>query len=447
MKAGYFKICIDPPYGAPIVGYYEKRLTKGILDSLFARAAAFDDGERRAVIITLDVCVLPKQYFNRLITTVAEAVSIPEAAVFVNLSHTHTGPLVGKDFASDTKSSAAYDEFLITSARDAAIYAFADLREAVFETAEAEANGISFVRRYLMKDGYVATNPGVKNPNIAKPLGTPNETVKLIKILRDGGDDIFMVNFGTHPDSVGGEYISADYIGYVCDTVEKALPGTSCMFLQGFQGDVNHVNVAPADAESAISEIDFDGVPRSIRHAEHMGRVIAGAVISVCSIASPVNADKLAFAAMNINLPSNKENHKLPEARRICELYDSGRASELPYKEMELTTAVAQARRIVSLENGPDHFEFGVFAISLGDIAFAGIGGEPFVELGRRISAASPFKTTVLCGLTNGSDGYIPTSQAYSEGGYEVKGSTLKEGGDNIAVEAVNILLSKLKKG
>jgi len=219
------------------------------------------------------------------------------------------------------------------------------------------------------------------------------------------------------------------------------------MFLQGFQGDVNHVNVAPADAESAISEIDFDGVPRSIRHAEHMGRVIAGAVISVCSIASPVNADKLAFAAMNINLPSNKENHKLPEARRICELYDSGRASELPYKEMELTTAVAQARRIVSLENGPDHFEFGVFAISLGDIAFAGIGGEPFVELGRRISAASPFKTTVLCGLTNGSDGYIPTSQAYSEGGYEVKGSTLKEGGDNIAVEAVNILLSKLKKG
>ena len=58
MKTGFSKVCINPPYGAPIVGYYEARNTKGIIDNLYARAVAFDDGEKRAVVIALDLCEL-----------------------------------------------------------------------------------------------------------------------------------------------------------------------------------------------------------------------------------------------------------------------------------------------------------------------------------------------------------------------------------------------------
>ena len=47
---------------------------------------------------------------------------------------------------------------------------------------------------------------------------------------REDADDIVMVNFGTHPDSVGGDYISADYMGYVCDIMEKSVPNIKCMF-------------------------------------------------------------------------------------------------------------------------------------------------------------------------------------------------------------------------
>ena len=42
MKTGFAKKCVNPPYGAPITGYYSTRLTKGILDDLFVRAVAFD---------------------------------------------------------------------------------------------------------------------------------------------------------------------------------------------------------------------------------------------------------------------------------------------------------------------------------------------------------------------------------------------------------------------
>ena len=445
MKAGYAKVCMNPPYGAPVSGYYEARFVKGILDSLFVRATAFDDGEKKAVIISVEVCTLAQKYYVMFKDAIKEATGIEEDAIFINCSHTHTGPIVGKDFASDRCSTKEYDTFLTCCVRDAAVYAIADLKEATIEVAQAQAKNISFIRRFRMKDGTVATNPGVKNPNIDYALGTPNETVKLIKIIRENADDIFVVNFGTHPDSVGGEYISADYMGYVCSILENAVPGTKCMFLLAPQGDVNHVNINPTPGESAISVIDFDGVPRSIKHAEHMGRIIAGAVLSVCSITEKVTADKISYSSKMVNLPSHQENDRLEEAQKIHDLYEAGRANELPYNEMELTTVVAEAERILNLKNGPDSFPFFLSAIKIGDLVFAGIGGEAFTEIGNRICNGSPFENTVLCCITNSEGGYIPTTKAYSEGGYEARSSSLKPGGDDIIVDGMTELLNSLK--
>lgn len=444
MKVGYSRICINPPYGAPIIGYYQSRFVKGIADNLYCRAVAFDDGENKAVVIALDICLFEKEYYDAMKRTIAATTGLAEEAIFINCSHTHTGPLVGKDFASEEESTKAYDEFLISSVRDAAIYAFNDLSEAKFEAAETEAKNISFVRRFSMKDGSVATNPGVNNENIDHPLGVPNETVKLIKIIRENNDNIFMVNFGTHPDSVGGEYISADYMGHMCSILENALPDTKCIFLLGVQGDVNHVNVHPTDAESRISVIDFDNVPRSRQLAEHMGRILAGAVLSICSVTEEVKCDKISFATKMVNLPSNQENHRIPEMKKIYEYYEAGRADELPYEGMELTTVVAEASRILSLEHGPEFFTFTLSAIKLGELVFAGIGGEPFTEIGNRICQNSPFKNTILCCLTNNSGGYIPTSKAYDEGGYEARGAMLKRGSDDILVNGMTELLKRL---
>lgn len=445
MKTGYAKICINPPYGAPIVGYYEPRFVKGIADDLYVRTAAFDDGQAQAILIAVDLCELNKQQCDSLRDIVAEATGLHRDAIFINCSHTHTGPVVGKDFASDLRSPDCYIPYLESCVRDAAVYALADLHESTIETAQTHAKNISFIRRYRMKDGSVATNPGVNNPDIDHALGEPNETVKLVKILREGADDIFIVNFGTHPDSVGGEYISADYMGYVCSILERAVPNTKCVFLQGVQGDVNHVNVHPSIGESAISVIDFDSVPRSIHHAEHMGRIIAGAVLSICSITEPVKTDKISYGSKRVDLPSHKENHRLEEAKYIYDMYTAGRAHELPYKEMALTTVVAEASRIVGLENGPESYPFFLSAIKIGELVFAGVGGEPFTDLGNRICAESPFKETILCALTNCSGGYIPTRKAYEEGGYEARSSCLRPGGDDIIAEGMRQLLHELK--
>ncbi len=174
--------------------------------------------------------------------------------------------------------------------------------------------------------------------------------------------------------------------------MENSIPDSECIFLQGCQGDVNHINVNPTPGESDISKIDFDGVPRSIKHAEHMGRVISSAVPSVCSVTEELKTDKISYMSKEVIIPAFKESNRLDETRKFHKLYESGKASELPYKEMDLTTVVAEAERIIRLENGPDSFPFSLSAIKIGELVFAGIGKKVFTEIGNLINEKSPFK-------------------------------------------------------
>ncbi|HOJ76386.1 MAG TPA: hypothetical protein PLL65_20905, partial [Phycisphaerae bacterium] len=50
---------------------------------------------------------------------------------------------------------------------------------------------------------------------------------------------------------------------------------------------------------------------------------------------------------------------------------------------------------------------------------FCFIPGEPFAETGLAIRAQSPFRVTFVVGYAEGSIGYIPTDEAYRDGGYE----------------------------
>ena len=86
-----------------------------------------------------------------------------------------------------------------------------------------------------------------------------------------------------------------------------------------------------------------------------------------------------------------------------------------------------------------------VQVISLGrDLAWVGLPGEIFVELGLAIKAASPFKHTIIAELANGSIGYIPTKRAYAEGNYEPISARCAEGSGEMVVDAAVRLLKAL---
>src|ERR1700724_3808342 len=74
--------------------------------------------------------------------------------------------------------------------------------------------------------------------------------------------------------------------------------------------------------------------------------------------------------------------------------------------------------------------------VTLGDLAFVGIPGELFVELGLALKANSHFARTFVAGYCNDLIGYIPTRAAYPEGGYEVDTARIASGSGETIVES-----------
>jgi hypothetical protein len=80
--------------------------------------------------------------------------------------------------------------------------------------------------------------------------------------------------------------------------------------------------------------------------------------------------------------------------------------------------------------------------IALGrDLAWVGLPGEIFVELGKTIKLASPFRQTIIAELANGSLGYIPDRKAYPQGAYEPISARMAAGSGEKLVDAASAML------
>ena len=254
------------------------------------------------------------------------------------------------------------------------------------------------------------------------------------------------MNFANHPDSVGGCKISADWPGFTRRTTEKVIDGIKCIVVNGAQGDINHVNVHPTGGYMNDIRVDFDG-PRGYKHSEYLGRVVTGGVLQAYDKVQYVDVDSLKYKQRTINVASNMPTpEQLPEAHRIDDLHNAGRDDELGYEGMMLTTVVAEAWRMVSLEHGPESYEMDLSAIAIGDVALVGIPGEPFAGIGYGIREAEGWDLVLTTCITNGKHGYFPMKEAYDEGGYESRSSFFKAGVAEYIIDESKELLKDLKR-
>ncbi len=441
-KVGFSRVDITPPLGVPIAGYFVKRFADGILDKLDCNCIAVSDGEKTALLYSLDLIGIRQATDDVYRAAISKATGVPYEGIFIACTHTHTGPAVGRTEEGGEK---IYDEFLGTRLCDAGVYAIQDLADATMYTGRSKAERVAFIRRYRMKDGSIRTNPGVNNPEIDAPIGTPDETVQVIRFKREGKKEVVVVNFQTHPDVIGGCKISADWPRAVRETMEGALPNVNCVYFNGTQGDTNHVCTDPKDGELEGLELEsFDDVARGYEHSHHMGRAVAGAALKIFGKCAPAKTGEVKFAHSVLRVPSQMPTkEQLPLAHKYNDLHNSGHDEEIPYVGMQLTTVVAEAARMCRLENGPDHFDLYLSSVAFGDVAFAGFPGEPFTDIGRGTKENSPFPMTITCCLVNGNQGYFPVERAYAEGGYEARSSNFAAG---IANSLINGQVEQLKK-
>lgn len=444
LYAGFSRVNITPMMGIGLAGYYKARFAEGVLDELEINVLALSCGEERAVLLSVDHLGIVQEITTEYRKHISEVTGVPMEGIYIHSTHTHTAPYLNKD--SEDVLEQEYYQRVYRKMADAAVLALADLKPAKMGWGVGEAPNIAFVRRFRMKDGSVRTNPGVNNPDILEPIGDVDERVNVLRFDREDGDTLVLVNFGNHPDTVGGSKISADWPRFLRETVEKTLDHTKCIFFNGAQGDVNHVNVHPMGGYLNDTFVDFDDVSRGYGHTRYMGRVVSGGVLQAYDKVKYIDVKSLKCKQRTIHVPSNMpKSEEIPEARRISELHEAGLDEQLPYKGMLLTTVVANAARMLRLEHGPEFFDMELSGIAIGDVVMMGIPGEPFTGVGRALKETDGWDLVLPTCNTNGKQGYFPMRDAYEEGGYEAGSSNFRAGVAELIIEEGKQLMKELR--
>lgn len=449
LKIGYAETKVNPKLGIAIGGYYVPRFAKGILSDLKAIALAIKSGNETAIIVSIDNCELFASIISRIKAAVKEKTGLDGDKLFVSATHTHTGPCLEANhgFIYDEKPVNEYVDFLVKKVAATCVKALKDLKPAKMGYAVGKApDRVAYIRRYKMKDGSTMTCPPINDPNIDHPLGTLDQRVNVLRFDRVGAESVVIMNYGLHADTVNGEMISSDWVGWVQKTLDKSLDGVKCLCVMGAQGDVGSTHVFPTESDMNDTEISFDNEMKSPGMARFVGRALAGTVLQVYDKVQYVDVESIKIidepCNVEMNIPDKKD---LPLAHKYAELHDQGKDDEIPFKAMELTTVVAEALRMVKLENSPKEKTMEMKGLRIGNIALVGIPGEPFTEIGERIKDLGGFDLIMPCALTNGYEGYFPSKAAYMEGGYEARTSVFKDTVSDLVVDTAANVLKKLK--
>ncbi|MBI1896230.1 MAG: neutral/alkaline non-lysosomal ceramidase N-terminal domain-containing protein [Acidobacteria bacterium] len=432
LRAGRAAVKITPPRGMPMSGYYHVRLNEGVHDDLYAKALALESEGARAVLVALDLIGAPRPIVEEARRLAAGSSGLKPEQIMISGTHTHTGPELGIRLRGvDEKTLAVAKQYAAELPRaiaESIRLAVADLQPARLWAGAGSEHGISFIRRYLMKDGSVGWNPGKRNPNILRPMGSVDPEVPVVFAENAQGKALAAyVNFANHLDTVGGMQFSADY-PYTLAKVLGAAKGEDLLtiFTIGTAGNINHVNVNDAAPQKGHGE------------AARIGGILAAAVLKTWPRLEEVRPGPLRARSEIVRLPlSPYPKSDVEQAKQIVAAY--GKPGASPFYDQ------VHAFKVIELEaRDGKPLEAEVQVITLGEqVAWVGLPGEIFVELGKSIKLRSPYPRTIIAELANGAIGYVPDRKAYAEGAYEVISARMAPGGGEMLVEsAVRMLLA-----
>lgn len=419
LQVGYARIDISPVESVPLEGYGNThlRMSQGILDPIMGTCIAFtDDKDNTLVLMTIDHCVTSGLMWPHVIKGVAEKYNLPEKAVVVAATHTHSSPAC---YCPKEPSAARYTQQLIDQLIQVAGEALQNRSSAKLQIARTKNEGLNFVRHYLMEDGSVAgDNFGdYKTKKILRSITEPDRNIQLIKILRENDKDILMVNWQAHPaltSTATSDYgkahrpfVSADYVGVTRRVIEEKT-GMHFAFFQGCAGNINSRSYNPAETVTK-------------NHVEY-GELFADYVLKGLEGFRDVDAEGVETARMTFHgKVDHTEDHLLEPAKAIAKCW----AEENLYRkcaEMGAPYGINSpyhAQSIIAKVDMPEYLDMDISAARVGGIGFAFLPYEPFDTNGMFIKDNSPFEMTFVLGYANGYYNYVPSKLGFDYSCYE----------------------------
>ena len=336
-------------------------------------------------------------------------------------------------YQNDPQEKVDYPAFLIERLVKVIAAAQANLRPAELQAGIAKQEGLSFNRRFWMKNGKVVFNPGQLNPDIVRPAGPTDPDVGIL-LARDAGDAAAVRGPDRLCDALGHRRRHAD----TARTTQYYLEQT----LRRAFGQRFHLGLRPRHVRRhQPHQRQQEGADQpSPAVAERIGSTLGKTVIAAAPTAAGDQQARAggaqhdaAGAASTRSRPS-----RWPTRAPVMEKFNDTNTAFL--------TKVAAVRTLDLAGLGPPRpMEVQVFRLDA-ETAIVCLPCEIFVELGLAIKQASPFRNTLVIEICNDRPSYVPTAKAFAEGSYEVTNARVKPGAGEMLVDAAVKLLNEVRE-
>jgi len=408
ITAGFSQQVISPEKGISLAGYFNDRYNEGIHDDLYTKAIVLSDGDTTAALVVADNALVYKEVVEGIRNKLASQTGIPEESIFVQATHTHNAPTL-KAEGSWVNFSPAYLDYFVEQTVAAVREAHATMQPVTFTIGEGEESRVAFCRRYIMRDGTIMTNPPKDSPDIVRPESEIDHYFAVLAVKNLVGKIVgVLVHCTNHVDTVGGNMVTADWPGvlcnYVTDNVDTHPP---VILLNGMAGNVNHFNINDLDQQHGLAE------------AQRVGTIYGQTALGLLERSlQPLAVDKINTGSTIVELPRVKltdeqidEAHRILEETRVPDKLPTLHSVDLAVRNKIVLALFAQ-KQIEFAEEDKSSEVVEVSALRIGELLLMGLPFEPFSEIGMEIKNHSPFKYTFPLELLNGVYGYLGTKEA-----------------------------------
>lgn len=350
LEAAAGKVDITPDLAAErtfLAGFGASgRRPLGVHDPLFARLIVLREGSSTVALVGLDLLGFSRG--DVLDLRRLAAYDAPGRALFVNATHTHSGP--------DTLG--LWGPMVAVSGVNARYHARLNARvaealkrlEGRLRPASAAGGRGKLDPRGLCRD---SRDPQAIDPNLS--------------VLRLSGSDgrpiATVVNWPCHAEVLGkaNRLITADYPGALCSRVEEKTGG-ACLFLNGAIGGL----------------LTPDSGAENFDESQRIGAAVADAALALKTAPAPRRALSYRFRLVRVPIENSRYRLLLFALARGHRLYDAAGTPLPGYKKWTLPL-----RHLFAGLNGPAEpwVESEVSLLDVGPARLLGLPGEAFAEL------------------------------------------------------------------
>jgi hypothetical protein len=401
-RAAAAKADITPNSPQWLMGYADRQST-GVLDHIYVRVAAMEASGVQMYLASSDLTLFSPSVYDDVATELQRTMGIPRLNFWWGVTHTHAAPEVGPPgiYTALLKGRGGhqwnreYEDFV----KQSLIHAVAEARGKLESARITFGQGIAMAninRRAKDVDGKVSLG--------FNPDGPTDRQIGLIRLERQDGNPIaLLANYAMHGTVMGGQnlLVSGDGPGTVEAYLEQKL-NIPVLYFNGAAG-----NLAPI----------YTGRPNASEGHLSQFRVLLGDHILKA-------ARTMGPATDGVTLWTGEKTILTPQRQGLA------------WPEELSRYAASEGRPMVKL---PVRF------LRINDTLIWSAPVEMFCEMAMAVRNASPFLHTFYFGYTNGWLAYLPTAQAFAEGGYEPATSPFTSQAQSDVTEVVISLIQGLR--